>query len=68
LNSHILIDAVIHAYECKHCGRKTEPPWMTPPTDIAQNAIDYFIAKHKDCKSIPLGAKAYTSDKIDHAN
>jgi len=41
---------------------------MTPPPDIAQDAIDHFIAEHKDCQSVPLGAKAYSIAKIDHAN
>ena len=29
---------------------KSEPPWMTPPEDIAQDARDNFFVEHKNCK------------------
>jgi len=29
---------------------KYEPPWMTPPPDIAQDTRDYFNAEHMNCK------------------
>ena len=50
MNEHIIIDSVVHVYLCKNCGKRTEPPWMTPPPDIAQDARDHFIAEHKNCK------------------
>jgi hypothetical protein len=65
---HIIINDETYLYECLNCGFKSEPPWMTPPPDIAQDARDHFISEHKDCQSIPFGAKAYAKDKIDNAN
>jgi hypothetical protein len=50
MNSHIIVDNALHVYKCKHCGMESEPPWMTPPPDIAQDARDHFIAEHKNCK------------------
>ena len=50
MNSHIIVDNALHVYECKHCGMKSEPPWMTPPIDIALDARDHFFAEHKNCK------------------
>ena len=47
---HIINDEA-YVYECLICGFKSEPPWMTPPPDIAQDAIDHFISEHKDCQS-----------------
>jgi hypothetical protein len=35
---------------------KSEPPWISPPPDIAQDAIDHFIAEHKDYLGPPFGA------------
>jgi hypothetical protein len=64
---HIIIYET-NVYECLNCGLISEPPWMTPPPDIAQDAKDHFISEHKDCQSVPLGAKAYSIAKIDHAN
>jgi hypothetical protein len=51
MNFHIIVDSALNVYECKHCGRKSEPPWMTPPPDVAQDARDHFIAEHKDYQS-----------------
>ena len=48
---HIIIKNETFLYECLNCGFKSEPPWMTPPPDIAQDAKDHFISEHKDCQS-----------------
>ena len=48
---HIIISYETNVYECLNCGFISEPPWMTPPPDIAQDARDHFIAEHKDCQS-----------------
>ena len=61
MNSHIILDNPSYVYECKHCGMKSEPPWMTPPSDIAQDARDHFIAEHKDCQSTASGEKGDTA-------
>ena len=68
MNFHIIVDYQSHVYLCKHCGVKSEPPWMTPPPDIAQEAREHFISQHKDCKSHSFGTKAETNVKLDHAN
>jgi hypothetical protein len=47
---HIIINDETYLYECLNCGFKSEPPWMTPPPDIAQDARDHFFAEHKNCK------------------
>ena len=48
---HIIINDEAYVYECLICGFKSEPPWITPPLDIAQDARDHFISEHKDCQS-----------------
>ena len=65
---HIIINDEAYVYLCLICGFKSEPPWMTPPPDIAQDARDHFISEHKDCQSSPFGAKAHANDKIGHAS
>jgi hypothetical protein len=52
MSEHIIIDNVNNVYECKNCGIKTEPPWMTPPPNIALDARDFFISQHNDCKPL----------------
>jgi len=47
---HIIINKITHVYECINCGVVSEPPWMTPPSDIAVEAIDMFISDHRDCQ------------------
>lgn len=47
---HIVIDDETHVYQCLNCGFQSEPPWMTPPPDIAQDARDHFIVEHQDCQ------------------
>jgi hypothetical protein len=54
---HLIISYENNVYECLNCGFKSEPPWMTPPQDIAQEAKDHFISEHKDCSSRPLRPK-----------
>jgi len=49
LTEHIIINDETNVYECLNCGFKSEPPWMTPPQDIAQDAKDHFIAEHINC-------------------
>jgi hypothetical protein len=63
---HIIINDETYLYECLNCGFKSEPPWMTPPPAIAQDARDHFISEHKDCQSTPFAATAHVNDKIDH--
>jgi hypothetical protein len=53
---HIIINDETNVYECLNCGFKSEPPWMTPLSDIAQDARDHFIAEHKDCQAPAFGA------------
>lgn len=48
--SHILIDTSTHIYKCMNCGYESEPPWMTPPADIAEEAKSIFINEHAKCK------------------
>jgi len=33
-----------------NCGYESEPPWMTPPADIAEEAKSIFIREHAECK------------------
>jgi len=47
---HIIFNGETHVYECLNYGFKSDPPWMTPPPDIAQDARDHFISEHKDCQ------------------
>lgn len=47
---HIINDAT-YVHQCLKCGFKSEPPWMPPPPEIAQDARDHFIAEHKDCQA-----------------
>jgi len=57
MNTHIILEDALQVYECKHCGMKSEPPWMTPSPDIALEARDHFIFEHKDCQPPALGEK-----------
>jgi hypothetical protein len=54
---HIIINDDTYVYECLNCGFRSETPWMTPPSDIAQDARDHFIREHKDCQSPLFGSK-----------
>jgi hypothetical protein len=47
--NHILLDTATHVYKCLNCGYESEPPWMTPPADVAQAAISVFISEHRNC-------------------
>ena len=47
---HIVIDDETHVHQCLNCGFRSEPPWVTPPPGIAQDARDHFIADHEDCQ------------------
>jgi hypothetical protein len=35
---HIIIKDEAYFYKCLNCGFKSEPPWMTQPPDIAEDA------------------------------
>jgi len=50
---HVIVDRINFIYECLNCGIKSDPPWMTPPIDIALEAESCFIDEHKDCKPTP---------------
>ncbi len=59
---HIVLDSSSHQYECKHCGTVQPPPHMPCPINIIVDAIDVFIADHKDCK--PPALEAVMSEYI----
>ena len=46
---HITLDGSTNQYECKHCGTVQPPPEMPCPINIMIDAMDVFIADHKDC-------------------
>ena len=46
---HITLDGGTNQYECKHCGTVQPPPEMPCPINIMIDAMDVFIADHKDC-------------------
>ena len=46
---HIFLDGSTNQYECKHCGTVQPPPQMPCPINIMIDAMDVFIAEHKDC-------------------
>jgi hypothetical protein len=46
---HIVLDGSTNQYECKHCGTVQPPPQMPCPINIMIDAMDVFIAEHKDC-------------------
>jgi len=60
---HIIINDEAYVYECLNCGFTSEPPWMTPPPDIAQDARDQFIAEHKHCRS-----RNFDSNDVEQLN
>jgi hypothetical protein len=51
MSEYLIITYENNVYECLNCGFKSEPPWMTPPKDIAQDTKDHFIDEHKGCPS-----------------
>jgi len=44
---HIELDG--GTYQCLHCGMMQPPPQMPCPINIVIDAMDVFIADHKDC-------------------
>ena len=50
MTDHIIINKITHVYECENSGYVSEPPWMTPPADVALEAFDYFFSEHMDCR------------------
>lgn len=64
---HIILDSASHQYECKHCGTIQPPPHMPCAVNIIVDAIDVFVAAHKDCKApIPEAVMSDYVKGFDH--
>lgn len=50
MSDHIITSSKNGKFKCEFCGTEEAPPFMPAPIDVIIDAMDVFIAAHKDCK------------------
>ena len=50
MSDHVVTSTRTGKFKCEFCGAEEKPPFMPAPINIIIDAIDVFIAKHKNCK------------------
>lgn len=50
MSDHVVTNSLNGKFKCEFCGTEEAPPFMPAPINVIIDAMDYFIAQHKDCK------------------
>jgi hypothetical protein len=56
MSDHIITSSKNGKFKCEFCGAEEAPPFMPAPIDVIIDAMDVFIAAHKDCQRPPSEA------------